>query len=152
MHARIYPRNESGITLIELMVVMSIIAILTVGIWGNFFNSLNKSRDSRRKQDLQSVSKALDLYYYDNKAYPTGVGNYGLSWGSAFDNANHTVIYMSKLPKDPASGYDYCYSSTDGSYYQLYANLENQNDQQLISGLCNGGSYNYGISSPNVTP
>ena len=144
--------RRDGFTLLELIIAMSIIAILSTALWGNFFSSLSKGRDAKRKQDLDSITKALELYYNDNKAYPTALP----PWGEPFYNINNTsVIYMQKLPADPASPNSvYCYPTTaDGSNYKLYANLENRNDPKIIPTVsCGSVDYNYGISSQNTTP
>lgn len=150
--------TNKGFSLIELIIAMAIIAILSSAIWGNFFTSLTKGKDSRRKQDLQSVAKALDIYFQDLKAYPTSTLP---NWGSAFANPiNSSVIYMQKLPNDPIfPSQNYCYESDDlhsltaGTYYRLYAKLENTSDPNIIATtVCGGTDYNYGISSTNTSP
>lgn len=146
-------KHQSGFSLLELIVAMAVIAIVAAALWGNFFTSLAKGRDSRRKQDLELVSRALELYYADFRAYPTGMP----SWGTIFSNPNNaSVIYMQKLPNDPSyPNANYCYSSdAAGSYYKLYANLENLQDPRAFSVtvLCGTIYYNYGISSTNTTP
>lgn len=146
--------DNKGLTLIELLIVMALISVLATALWGNFFSSLTKGRDSRRKQDLDAISKSLELYYNDSKAYPLPTL---IQWGSAFTNPNNsTVVYMQKVPSDPAyPSINYCYSS-DGTYYKLYAKMENTNDPKLIPTVTcapsPGVNYNYGISSPNTTP
>jgi prepilin-type N-terminal cleavage/methylation domain-containing protein len=147
------PRSKGGFTLIELIIAMVIIAIISGTLWTNFLSAIAKGRDARRKQDLEGISKALELYYNDNHFYPTT-----LSFGAPFTGANSTV-YMSVLPNDPSyPGMTYCYRidvSGIGTYYQLYANLENTRDPQVFTTLVqctNNYYYNYGISSPNVTP
>ncbi|OGG20802.1 hypothetical protein A3D03_03930 [Candidatus Gottesmanbacteria bacterium RIFCSPHIGHO2_02_FULL_40_13] len=141
-----------GFTLLELILVMIIIAILATAIWGNFFTSLTKSRDSKRKQDLDLIAKALDIYYNDNKAYPTSLPD----GGSPFLNQEVTgVIYMQKVPSDPDPDSAYCYPTVaaGSNSYKLYANLENQLDAKIIPTVtCNSVNYNYGISSSNTTP
>lgn len=148
-------QNQAGLTLIELIIVMMIISILASAIWGNFFTSLTKGRDSRRKQDLDAISKSLELYYNDNKSYPLPTK---IIWGSAFTDSpiNASVVYLQKLPSDPsAPAINYCYTS-DGSYYKIYANLENKNDSKIIPTVTcapvPGVDYNYGISSSNTNP
>ena len=59
-------RNKKfGFTLVELLVVMAIMAILTVVVTSSFKTVQIKARDSRRKNDLSSLSKALTMYYND---------------------------------------------------------------------------------------
>jgi general secretion pathway protein G len=145
--------KTKGFSLIELVIAMTIIATLSAALWGNFFSSIIKGRDSRRKQDLESVAKALELYYSDFRAYPTAMP----AWGGSFAHPTKaTVIYMQKLPTDPSfPKYTYCYTSdTNGTYYKLYANLENTSDPKLLPTLvpCNSVNYNYGISSSNTIP
>lgn len=141
----------TGFSLIELVIAMAIIAIIAGALWGNFFTSLAKGRDSRRKQDLDSIAKGLELYYTDNKVYPTALP----AWGSTFAHqSNSFVVYMQKVPADPASpNANYCYVS-DGSYYKIYANLENRDDPKILSptATCDSTGYNYGIASSNTTP
>jgi len=60
-----YLRRKNAFTLLELLVVMAIMAILTVLGIRSFGSIQIKSRDSHRKQDMQSISKALELYYND---------------------------------------------------------------------------------------
>lgn len=158
--------RRAGFTLIELLIVMVILAVLlSLGV-GNFFSSQSKSRDSRRKADLQHIAQALEVYYNDKRGYPVSTGNSGIggqSWGDPFvdpDNEDET-IYMNVLPTDPSDG-AYYYTSTDGRSYQLYARLENQQDGDLYkdgdavmiySGTdCVIGPCNFGISSTNALP
>lgn len=152
--------EREGFTLIELVVVMMIIAALAVGLWANFTTSLIKGRDSRRKQDLDNIGKAMELYYQDSKSYPipTPGDNPAFNkWGKAFlSSFDDTVIYMSKVPQDPTyPQHTYCYeSNATGSYYKLYAYIENANDPQIFvtPATCDGlAKYNYGVSSTNVS-
>lgn len=148
--------RKLGFTLIELVVAMAIIAVIAGTIWGNFFPSLRKGRDTRRKEDLQSIARALELYYNDSGSYPNST-NPLPNWGLAFNNpSNQSVIYMQKLPNDPSyPNKSYCYlSDNNGTYYKIYADLENMNDAEVFSTevACGGDWYNYGISSPNTTP
>jgi general secretion pathway protein G len=148
---------RQGFTLVELIIAMVIIAILSATLWTNFLSSIAKGKDARRKQDLDGIAKALELYYNDKHLYPSSV-----PFGQPFVGDNNTV-YMSQLPNDPAyPNAAYCYRSPtpgspepEGSYYQLYANLENTHDPQTFAAVVqcsNNFYYNYGIASPNVTP
>lgn len=142
----------SGFTLIELIVVMAIMSIIATTFFGNFYSTFTKGRDSQRKQNIESVGKALELYYNDNRAYPTVIPGGGTP---LVNPANPSTVYMVQIPADPAASVDYCYNS-DGTYFKLYTQLENKNDPKLIPTItCSGTGipgYNYGISSGNVRP
>jgi len=127
---------QRGFTLIELLIVVAIIGILTAVGLGQFFTAQKRGRDTARKRALESISRALEMYYNDYEAYPIAVegfiGNY--DWGEMFGSAEETV-YIKRLPEDPADNFRYYYES-DGSYYKLYALLEHPQDQDR------GGPYN----------
>ena len=127
--------KNKGFTLIELLIVVAIIGILTAVGLGQFFTAQKRGRDTARKRALESISRALEMYYNDYEAYPIAVdgviGDNG--WGDIFGSTGETV-YMKQLPEDPADNFQYCYES-DGSYYKLYALLEHSQDQDI------GGPY-----------
>lgn len=65
-------KENKGFSLIELLVVISIIGVLSAILMMNLMGARERSRDSQRIQDLNSLKSALRLYYNDNQAYPTG--------------------------------------------------------------------------------
>ncbi|SRR5258708_31288900 len=154
-----------GFTLIEMIVVIAVLGILAtiVLISINPIAQLQKSNDARRKTDLESIQRALELYYQDNGTYPISTGDKikGINWGSAWQP------YIATLPSDPLPANRYVYYSPNNQTYYLYANLQRgKYDQQICNngnacvsvganGLpltaC-GGTCNYGISSSNVSP
>lgn len=147
--------NKKGFTLIELMVAISIIAILsTIGIV-SFTQAQRVSRDTKRKQDLRSIQSALELYRITNGSYPALADTWylsatGVTW---IPNMNETYISPS-LPVDPKQAapcypwnsstcYNYAYYSWTwctgvANYsYLLAARLENSGDTQA------GNTINY---------
>ncbi len=120
--------NKKGFTLIELIIVMIILSVLLGSILGNFFTSLKKERDARRKLDLQQVQKALEMYYQDKNAYPSS-----LTFGSSLTDSVSGKVYMQSVPNDPQSASNNCkyiYSSPDTNHatYFLYSFIENTLD------------------------
>jgi len=114
---------KSGFTLIELLVVVVILGILAAVGLGQFYTAQKRGRDAQRKENLSSITKALEMYYNDYEQYPVS-----LVWGEEFKDAQETV-YMKQLPKDPADNFQYYYETdADGSYYKLYALLEHSED------------------------
>lgn len=119
-------KTRSGFTLIELLVVIMIMGILASLITGNFFTSLKKGRDARRKADIEQLQRALELHYEDNRAYPQAI----YVAGGELADEDTGKIYMKKVPVDPQGG-SYGYETdAEGAYYKLYACLEN--DQQIL--------------------
>lgn len=145
-----------GFTLIELLVVMAILGILaTVGL-GAFRTSQMKSRDAKRKADLGQIQRALEMYLNDKGSYPE---TEDLVWGEPLRDPLHPeTIYIKELPQDPSGSQEYCYQQVDSKTYRLYAKLENSQDPNCLdidctpSRSCGGGTYNYGVSSPNIIP
>lgn len=161
--------NKKAFTLIELLVVIMILGVLAALITGNFFTSLKKGRDAKRKADLEQTQRALEMYYEDKKTYPTFTFPFGGKLCETSSCASSEKVYMQKVPNDPISGKNYEYISATGSDYRLFACLENnlqilpynslsgsptiscttQCKKQDLSGdiICY-----WGISSTNITP
>lgn len=148
---------EKGFTLVELLVVISIISILvTIGI-GGFRSSQTRSRDVQRKSDLKQISNSLELYYSDYGKYPDSV-----PWGAEFTDGK--TVYFKVIPTDPTSAQSYFYRVPDApanQMYQLFAHLENTEDPDCLGGNCStppvvyscgNKSCNFAITSPNTTP
>ncbi len=61
--------HERGFTLIELLVVVAIIALLTtIGIV-IYADTQSKARDVRRKSDIDTIAKTLEVHRSDNGGY-----------------------------------------------------------------------------------
>ncbi len=130
---------QQGFTLLEMLVVVSIIGLLTALLLSNFQTARARARDAARKSDLRQVKTALRLYYNDFQEYPVGSGGQIMgcgdgtatcNWGGSFE-ANGTV-YMRSLPIDPVNNapYEYQYSQTSGGDgFLLTTYLENKSDE-----------------------
>lgn len=166
-------KHRSGFTLLELLVVIILLGVLAALISGNFLSSLKKGRDARRKSDLESIQKSLEMYYEDKKAYPLDSGPSGLvlNTSTQITDSVSGKVYMYQVPKDPTSSYYYVYTyhasddvSGNGEGYELFSTLENSLDvgpgvkvsggTQVSNGYgnsCGGGSVKckYKIASYN---
>ena len=133
-------RLKWGFTLIEMLVVVSLIGVLTTLVAANLNSARERARDTQRKSDARSIETALRLYYQDYQAFPasgssgeiSGCGAGGTSvceWGEEFEAGTNT--YMSKLPKDPLPDQFYKYTvSADQESYTLDSCLENKSDDK----------------------
>jgi general secretion pathway protein G len=64
--------GRQGFTLVELLISISIIAILSVVLTVSFSNAQKSSRDQRRIEDLKAIQNAAEQYYLLNgNKYPT---------------------------------------------------------------------------------
>ena len=62
--------RRSGFTLIELLIVVAIIAILAAIAVPNFMEAQQRSKVSRVKADLRSISVGIEAYHTDHNQYP----------------------------------------------------------------------------------
>ncbi len=148
---------KKGFTLIELLVVLTIIGIIASVVVYNVSTASIKGRDSRRKQNIDQIAKAINIYFNQNGYLPenqtgwcTYISNPTNGWGSAFQA--DLAPFMKDVPSDPtkAGGVgDYLFSVTDNTKgnYSLCANLENDTGNSYDFTGCAGGSvYNYCIT------
>jgi len=154
-------------TLVELLVVISIISLLSSVVLSSLNSARAKARDTQRLSDLRQLSVALRTYDLDNDVYPgygcssigTGSGEaYGLDTGSAYSlNPQFVPTYMRKLPADPIYGtrgrngnYMYFTSGTPVKSVKLCASMEsNTGNGNTVTNACGGTFYyNHCINIP----
>jgi general secretion pathway protein G len=64
-------RGERGFTLVEILVVITIIGLIMGLVGPRVLNYLTESKAKAAKIQIESFSSALDLYFLDNGRYPT---------------------------------------------------------------------------------
>ena len=78
---KIMNRRYSGFTLVELIVAISIFAILSSIVLASVSEVRAKSRDAQRLADLEQFQLALEQYYDEFKMYPCGEVDEGAGLG-----------------------------------------------------------------------
>jgi general secretion pathway protein G len=63
-------RGEDGFTLVEMLVVITIIGMIMALVGPRVLNYLSESRVKAAKIQIQSFSSALDLFYLDAGRFP----------------------------------------------------------------------------------
>lgn len=125
--------SEGGFTLIEILVVTTIIVLLTAITAVTYSTFLKQSRDAKRKADLSQLGAALEMYRSNNDTYPT----------TSLSQLTAPTVYIQTIPTDPKNPtYTYYYSAT-ASDYTLGSYLES-GGAVCMAGQC-GGSCNYCI-------
>jgi general secretion pathway protein G len=65
------PRHaEQGYTLLEILVVLTIIALLAAVVGPRVLGYLGKAKSETAKVQIKEISSALELYFLDNGSYP----------------------------------------------------------------------------------
>jgi len=117
-------RNCTGFTLIEILVVTTIIAILAaIGIVS--YSQTNKNaRDKKRQADIEQIRSALEMYRADEGVYPTDLGDADF------------LDYIADFPTPPSNSTcdmgtpvtsydnDCVYSSAGGTSYTIQIDRE----------------------------
>lgn len=104
--------NQSGFTLIEIMVVVIIISILSALVAPQFFDRLDQAKEVAVKQDVKSISAQMAMYRLDNYSYPnTGEGIKALVTNTG--KKTWRGPYLDKMPQDPwKNEYQYQFPGT----------------------------------------
>ena len=102
--------RESGFTLVEMLVVITIIGLIMGIVGPRVLNYLATSKIKMARIQIESLSAAVDLYYLDNGHYPNL--NDGLDAlvhrPAADDSWNGPYLRSQKTPVDPW-GYPYIF-------------------------------------------
>lgn len=69
--ARTQPSGMDGFTLVEMLVVLTIISLIVGLIGPRVLNYLGESKVKTARIQIEGFSSALDLFYLDNGRYPT---------------------------------------------------------------------------------
>ncbi len=120
-------KKEKGFTLIEILVSISIMALVLIIAIPNFVSARARARDSKNKQEARELKSAVRMYYNDYQTYPDddaggilGCGANGTTACSCADTYNFAaggsgsdVVYMKTFPSA------FCANPMTMQYYQL---------------------------------
>lgn len=116
-------RAQSGLTLIELLIVIAIVGILAAILIPNFIRSRASALLANCQLDLRNIAAALDLYYNEHQVYP----NAG-SWIGDLESGG----YVRAVPRSPIDKAAYGYATDAGRTTFV---LSDGPDKYLQSGI-----------------
>lgn len=129
-------KSQKGFSLVELLVVISIIGTLAGLLITNLVGVRGRAADSKIKNNLNQLKTALRLYYNDYQQYPDtsggqimgcGVdGDQACTPGGVFSAGAGPTIYMQELPAD----FTYTVSGDNESFI-LATSLSNVSDADI---------------------
>ena len=97
-------RRRRGMTLIEIMVVITILGLIMAAVGVAVIPKLDEAKQDTARLDIANIHNALKLYYTKKGKYPdTGTGLKAL-----VDTQN-----LEKIPQDPW-GHEYIYMNEGG--------------------------------------
>ncbi|WP_431260537.1 type II secretion system major pseudopilin GspG [Roseateles chitinivorans] len=97
------PRRARGFTLIELIVAITIVAVMGAVVVPAVMNHVSEARRTAARSDVNTLMQALKLYKMDNGRYPSGEQGLGalVAKPTSGPAAPNWKVYIEKLPKDP---------------------------------------------------
>lgn len=105
-----------GFTLLELLVVISIMGILIALATASYSTAQKKTRDAKRKGDMKAYQNAFEQYYSQYNYYAKN------------DTALNATFSNGSQPTDPKGGTGYSYTvtydATNGVTYCVCSHLE----------------------------
>lgn len=130
-------KKKNGFTLFELLVSISIIAVLTAVAVVSFGGVSKRARDAKRTADLEKIRMAMEAIKQVGGTYPSSI-NLLVS----------PTPYLQQIPLDPKDKTAYSFVSTNYTY-TLGAKMEDVGSTNCTScsGTCSGGC-NYNVTNP----
>ncbi len=114
-------KREAGFTLVEMLVVITIIALIMSLVGPRVLNYLSESKVKAAKIQIQSFTSALDLMYLDTGRYPTSAEGLEalVKPANGMGGWNGPYLKGGAVPNDPW-GKPYLYRSpAERSVYEI---------------------------------
>jgi general secretion pathway protein G len=65
--------NQSAFTLVEILIVISIMSLLLTLVLPRYFNSVELSKKEVQTQNIRAMQSSIDQYYHDKGVYPSSL-------------------------------------------------------------------------------
>lgn len=138
------PAGRRGFTLIEILIVISLLGVLSTLGLSSFSAAQKRGHDSRRKEEARQLAGALRLYYTTYQQYPAdaaavpygtvhGCGAAGSAACPCSASAQFAsgvacdLVYMKRLPREMGTRVFY-HQQSGGDGFQIKVSLEYTGD------------------------
>jgi general secretion pathway protein G len=122
-------RGEAGFTLVELLVMLSILALLAALVGPRVLGYIGSSKVKTAKIQIESISAALQLYRIDMGRYPTSSEGLRALIERSANATSWNGPYLAKrgLPRDPwGNEYQYRSPGQNGDFDIISLGADNQ--------------------------
>lgn len=144
---------KKGFTLVELMVVITVIAILMTIAIVSFTRIQKQARDTKRKADIRTLETALQAYYTEFQAYPLSSSPVAVTQASPGPLAALSP-YIPSIPSAPlgstGTNTSYTYVSDDNGFtYALCVSLETASTSGAMWVVSTSNAGGFGTTNGN---
>ncbi len=128
-------KTNFGFTLLELLVSISIIAVLISLATVSYSSAQKKNRDAKRRADLKAIQNAYEQYYANcGYVYPASAPAVGSALSCTYNDQTYT--FLEEMPGDPKSGNSYSCTNCDLENYKFCAEeYETLSEAPCVSNL-----------------
>lgn len=133
-------RRQAGLTVIELVVVVAIVALLAAIVIAKIPGIMNSARSTPGSVNMIVITAALERYYVDTRAYPTGSSAAQVMAKLKGGYLKPSTAYRNGFDQ----GFLYLLDQSDKGYWLIDLQGEKQDDdasttgQQIIVRCSNG--------------
>lgn len=147
-------KNSKAFTLIEMLVVISLIGILAALALASYAGTQKQARDTNRKSDLKQYQTTFEIFANkSNGLYPSFTGASTIENGSSVCDA----FELTNCPADPKNTGIYIYkyisngsgaATPDATDYAVWTGLEDKTDTYWV--LCSNGKIGESDTVPDA--
>ncbi len=101
-------KNKNGFTLVELLIVVSVIGVIASIAIPNLLSATQKSRQKATMADMKTIGTAIEMYMTDHFIAPGDL---------TFGNSTLKNFYIKKMPGTDKWGNSWEYQSDKDTYY-----------------------------------
>lgn len=147
-HTDAMQKMNSGLSLIELILVTSILGILFLMLLFYVPKYISQARDSRAKSHLGKIKTVMEDYYNDNKSYPA------FQTMSSCEGSELSPYLDKMVCEEQNKPYAYVVSD-NGQCYAIFTSLRTPTDREIErlgceSGCGPGNMFNFGVSNVSI--
>lgn len=116
-NSRTRNQESEGFTFIELIVSVTIVAVMMAVAAVSYSNINLRSRDAKRQADMQTIRSGLEICRSNTGTYPAATVYPSITCSDG-------TVTLQTTPVDPKTGANYVYSRSSITTYTLSCTLE----------------------------